>query len=142
MVSELLQTHLSEVDFFIMQKRRAKIVATLGPSTLSEETLSRLVGVGADVIRLNFSHGNQKDHGEAITRIRRVAKKLEKPVAIIQDLQGPKVRIGPLKEPAYRLKKNAPFEILSRQCIGDAETVSSDYPLLYKKVKPGDSILP
>lgn len=124
-----------------MLKRRAKIVATLGPSTLSEERLIQLISVGVDVIRLNFSHGDQQGHGEAIIRVRRIAEKMEKTVAIIQDLQGPKVRIGPLKEPAYRLKKNANITILSQSCIGDASTASSDYPLLYKKVKANDTIL-
>ncbi len=124
-----------------MQKRRAKIVATIGPATLSEKTLSRLISVGADIIRLNFSHGDQKGHGEAIARIRRIEKAMAKPVAIIQDLQGPKVRIGPLKEPSYRLKKNATITILNSPCVGDATAVSSDYPLLYQKVKPSDTIL-
>jgi len=121
--------------------RRAKIVCTLGPATASEEMISRLIGAGADVIRLNFSHGEQEEHGLAIARIRRIAEKKGKPIAILQDLQGPKVRIGPLKEKSYRLKKNALLVITKRPIVGTDAAVSTTYPSLYEKVRPGDQIL-
>lgn len=121
--------------------RRAKIVCTLGPATASEEMISRLIGAGADVIRLNFSHGEQEDHGVAIARIRRIAEKKGKPIAILQDLQGPKVRIGLLKEKSYRLRKHAPFILTKKPTPGTDRAASTTYPSLYQKVRPGDQIL-
>ncbi|MBI3803653.1 MAG: pyruvate kinase [Nitrospirae bacterium] len=124
-----------------MQARRAKIVCTLGPATASEEMIGRLIGAGADVIRVNFSHGAQEEHAEAIRRVRRVAEKKGKPVALLQDLQGPKVRVGSLKEKSIQLKRGAQVILLSRPAIGNEEAFSTDYPDLYKKVAPGDAIL-
>jgi pyruvate kinase len=121
--------------------KRTKIVCTLGPATASEEMIARLIAAGADVIRLNFSHGLQKEHGEAIQRIRRISEKKGKPVAILQDLQGPKIRVGELREGEYRLRKGGALVITSEPIIGTGERISTDYPLLYKKVRPGDLIL-
>ncbi|MCP4140446.1 MAG: pyruvate kinase [Chloroflexi bacterium] len=79
-------------------KRRAKIVATIGPASDSEETLEALILAGMNVARLNFSHGTHEEHAERIKRIRRVAKRMGHPVGILQDLQGPKLRIGQLED--------------------------------------------
>jgi pyruvate kinase len=103
--------------------------------------ISRLIVAGADVIRLNFSHGEQADHGLAIARIRRIAEKKGKPIAILQDLQGPKVRIGLLKEKSYRLRKHAPFVLMKKSITGTDQAASTTYPSLYQKVRPGDQIL-
>ncbi len=116
-------------------------MATLGPTTSSEEALSRLIGAGANVIRLNFSHGRHQDHEAAIQRIRSIAQKNGKVVAILQDLQGPKVRIGRLRAASYLLKRNALFRLLKNNVVGDGEAAASDYPDLYKKVQPGDAVL-
>lgn len=125
----------------MMNKRRAKIVATLGPSSSTEMVLSRLIRAGVDVIRLNFSHGSREEHGKTIARIRRLERKNRRPIAIIQDLQGPKIRIGPLKTDACLLKRNTTFRLLSEPIPGDSNAASTDYPFLYKKVQPGDAIL-
>ncbi|MFY9268631.1 MAG: pyruvate kinase [Candidatus Manganitrophaceae bacterium] len=124
-----------------MEQRRAKIVCTLGPATASEEMIGRLIAAGADMLRLNFSHGLQEEHGETIRRIRRVAEKKGKPVAILQDLQGPKVRVGLLKEKAVLLRKGAFFDLLRGSSLGTERGVSIDYPDLYQKVAPGDAVL-
>jgi pyruvate kinase len=124
-----------------MLKRRAKIVCTLGPATASEEKIEALIGAGVNVIRLNFSHGCQEEHGKAIQQIRLLSEKKGRPVAILQDLQGSKIRIGPLKEPLYRLKKGAAFTLLSRPVIGDSEGASTNYPRLFSEVAAGDTIL-
>src|SRR5215216_7229380 len=79
--------------------RKAKIVATIGPASESEEVLEKLILAGMNVARLNFSHGTHQDHAERIARIRRVSEKLDMPVGILQDLQGPKIRVGELPEP-------------------------------------------
>ena len=76
--------------------RRAKIVATIGPASESEEALESLIKAGINVARLNFSHGTHQEHEAKIARIRSVSKKLGMPVGILQDLQGPKIRVGKL----------------------------------------------
>ena len=79
--------------------RRAKIIATLGPASQEERILRRLIRAGMDVARLNFSHGTHEHHARLMTRIRQVAQRLGRPVAVLQDLQGPKIRLGTLPEP-------------------------------------------
>jgi len=124
-----------------MVSRSTKIVATFGPSVTSPEVLLRFLKAGVNVVRLNFSHGSQKSHGESIALIREISKKIAEPIAILQDLQGPKVRIGRLKEASYMLKRNASFKLLKDPILGTEFSASVDYPVLYKKVKPGDIIL-
>ncbi|HEV2821394.1 MAG TPA: pyruvate kinase, partial [Solirubrobacteraceae bacterium] len=79
-------------------ERRTKIVATIGPASREPETLVRMVEAGMDVARLNFSHGTVEEHAETAVRIRDAAGRAGRPVAILQDLPGPKLRIGPLAE--------------------------------------------
>lgn len=124
-----------------MLSRSTKIVATFGPSVASPEMLLRLFKAGVNVVRLNFSHGSQKGHGENIALIRKVSQKLGEPIAILQDLQGPKVRIGALSAPSYVLKRNASFQLLKDPVLGTQSAASVDYPNLHKKVKSGDAIL-
>ena len=83
--------------------RKAKIVATIGPASRNEEILIRLFDAGMDVARLNFSHGTHEDHALSISLIRKLSAKLGKPVAILQDLQGPKLRVGTLPENGIEL---------------------------------------
>ncbi len=79
--------------------RKAKIVATIGPASQDEDTLEKLIEAGMNVARMNFSHGTHEQHAERIALIRKVSKKLDRPVGILQDLQGPKIRVGQLDEP-------------------------------------------
>src|SRR6266498_5256424 len=79
--------------------RKAKIIATIGPVSQSEEVLEKLIRAGMNVARMNFSHGTHEQHAERIARIRKVAEKLGVCVGILQDLQGPKIRVGELAEP-------------------------------------------
>lgn len=122
-------------------QRRSKIVCTLGPATESEAMIARLIEAGADVIRLNFSHGDYEGHGKAIERIRRIAGRHGKAVAILQDLQGSKIRIGLLKEPVYRLKKGDSFTLFGTSVAGDCDGASTNHNSLYKRVSPGNLIL-
>jgi len=80
-------------------QRKAKIVATIGPASDSKEVLEALISAGMNVARLNFSHGTHKEHAARIKKIRSLSKKLGKSVGILQDLQGPKIRIGQLPAP-------------------------------------------
>lgn len=88
-------------------KRKTKIVATIGPASENMSTLTQLIKEGVNVVRLNFSHGNHKEHGERIKNIRQIEKNLGKPVAIIADLQGPKIRVGKLPDNGLVLKSES-----------------------------------
>src|SRR6185437_16344515 len=108
--------------------RRTRIVCTLGPACWSEEQIERLVRAGMDVARINFSHGTHDEHEETIARVRRVEERVGKPIAILQDLQGPKIRIGALAEhQPITLRDGQPFTITTRPIIGDASAVSTTY---------------
>lgn len=122
--------------------RRTKIVATLGPATEGEERLRQLIEAGLDVVRLNFSHGTHAEHAERITRVRSVAAALGKPVAILQDLQGPKIRTGQLaNDIPVLLKAGAEFVITTEAILGDVQRVSTTYQGLPGDAAPGERIL-
>lgn len=122
--------------------RRTKIVATLGPASDSDASIRRLIEAGVDVIRLNFSHGTHEEHAERIVRIRAQSEVVGKPVAILQDLQGPKIRTGALKnDMPVLLQDGASFTITTEQIEGDARRVSTTYQDLPGDVKPQDRIL-
>ena len=108
--------------------RRTKIVATVGPATLEPDTLRQLIKAGATTLRINFSHGTQQDHQKAIRLIRQTAFELDQPVGILQDLQGPKIRLGKFATGKIRLKKGDPYIITSRkvECNQDIGYVSYD----------------
>src|SRR3954447_17872430 len=84
--------------------RRTKIVATIGPASRDPETLVQMVAAGMDVARLNFSHGSHEEHAETAQLVRDAAGRAGRPVALLQDLPGPKLRIGPLKDGHTELK--------------------------------------
>jgi len=121
--------------------RRAKIVATIGPASEAADMLRALMLAGMDVARINMSHGERVHHGEVIQRIRRVADELKKPVAVMLDLSGPKIRTGKLRGGAALLVDGAEVRITSEEIEGDATRFSSNYGLLAREVKPGDRIL-
>ena len=124
-----------------MRKRCAKIIATLGPASASEEKIKTLIDAGVDIFRLNFSHGTREEHARAISLIRLLSEKKGNPVAILQDLQGAKIRIGALKEKQYRLEKGAAFTLFPHTVIGDADGASTNYSRLFHDIEKGDSIL-
>ncbi|MCH8269283.1 MAG: pyruvate kinase, partial [Acidobacteria bacterium] len=121
--------------------RRTKIVCTLGPATHSRDAIKELIRAGMDVARLNFSHGTQAEHGEVIALIRQSAARLGQPVAVLQDLAGPKVRIGRIEAGSVILQAGALFTFTSRQVPGDQHLVSVTYPDLPKSLQPGDTLL-
>ncbi len=122
--------------------RRTKIVCTIGPATSSEEQLERLMRAGMNVARLNFSHGTHDEHAAVIERIRRISTRLGCPIAILQDLQGPKIRVGSLQggQP-IRLVDSTQVRITTRPIAGDSQTIPTTYMHLPQDVKPGDRIL-
>jgi pyruvate kinase len=125
-----------------MNHRRAKIVCTLGPSTSSAERIERLVRAGMDVARLNFSHGSHAEHAQRAALVRRASEKHEKPVGILADLQGPKIRTGALErgEPVC-LRPGRQFVLTTRKIIGTAEAASTTFRDLPASVRKGDHIL-
>src|SRR4051812_48025358 len=122
--------------------RRAKIVCTLGPASLDQEIIERLLLSGMDVARLNFSHGTHQFHAETIERLRAASLKVRKAVAILADLQGPKIRTGKLVKGSTELKEGAEYTITTDESVpGTDEIVSTTYPHLAADVNPGDRIL-
>lgn len=121
---------------------RTKIVATIGPASNDPEMLEKLVTAGVNVARLNCSHGNYQTHSEAIRNIRSVSRRLNRSVAILLDLQGPKIRVGSLEngEPIH-LKRNAPLAITVNPMLGTLQMISTTYQNLPLDVQPGDTIL-
>jgi len=121
--------------------KKAKIICTIGPASDSEEMLIQLVEAGMDIARLNFSHGTYKEHLQKIRRIRRVSRKLGKPVAIMQDLQGPKIRIGTFAKPPISINPGDLFTITTDEVEGNEHIVSTSYKNLAEDVNSGDAIL-
>ena len=122
--------------------RRTKIVCTLGPASSGEERIEQLMRAGMNVARLNFSHGTQEEHAGVIQRIRAISSRLGCSIAILQDLQGPKIRTGQLQggQPV-QLIDGAEVTITTRPVTGDAHTIATTYEPLPKDVKAGDRIL-
>ena len=121
--------------------RRTKIVATVGPATLKPDVLRDLIQAGATTLRLNFSHGTQEDHQNSIRLIRQTAFELNQPVAILQDLQGPKIRLGKFENGSITLAKGDPFILTSHPITGTQEKSYVSYDLLAEEVPPGATIL-
>jgi pyruvate kinase len=124
--------------------RRAKIVATLGPASSDPETIHKLLEHGVDVARLNFSHGRLEDHAEVLDRIRAASRRLVKAVAVLQDLQGPKIRTGPLKAGKVGVLLEPGHDIVittEGEFPGDEKLVCTTYRHLAQDVRPGDRLL-
>lgn len=121
--------------------RRVKIVATIGPSTESEEGIEQAIVSGMNVARLNFSHGDHSQHLAVIKNIKTISDKLKKPVAILQDLQGPKIRVGKFKEGFIELKKSEVVEISPDFKLGESGKIPTDFDKMPASCKPDQKIL-
>lgn len=119
---------------------KTKIVATVGPASNSKEVLRALIKEGVDVFRLNFSHGTHEDHQKVIKNVRELNQELESAVTLLQDLQGPKIRVQEV-EPGVVLEPGHHLIITTRQIVGNREIVSTSYTDLIKDVSIGDVIL-
>jgi pyruvate kinase len=123
--------------------RRTKIVCTIGPASADGEQLDRLAAAGMDVARLNFSHGTHAEHAEVIQRIRQGDERWGRPIAILQDLQGPKVRLGTFGEGGGARVDLVPgqrFTLTGRQVVGTSEQASVTHPEYLREVRAGDRI--
>jgi pyruvate kinase len=121
--------------------RRTKIVATIGPATSSPEVLRNLIEAGATTLRLNFSHGTHDDHQRSIRLIRQISFELNQPVGILQDLQGPKIRLGRFENGSITLQKGDPYILTSIPTTGTQTISSVTYEPLANEVPEGSTIL-
>ncbi len=124
-----------------IQRRKTKIVCTIGPASESSQVLKSLIRAGMNVARLNFSHGTHEEHLKKIKEIRKLSDRLKRPVTILQDLSGPKIRVGKVKEGGIDLKRGEKFILTNRKILGDEKEVSVTYPSLPREVKSGDTLL-
>jgi len=120
---------------------RTKIVCTIGPASSKYETIERMIRAGMDVARLNFSYGSHSEHKDVLERIRKASAKLGRPVAIMQDLGGPKIRIGPLGGKRLRLVQGRKVRFQKGRFIGSAERLGTTYVRFVQDVRPGERIL-
>jgi len=125
----------------INQERFTKIVCTLGPATNTKEKIKQLVEHGMNVARLNFSHGSHKDHAEVIQYIREVAKECQQSIPVLMDLQGPKIRVGRLKDGGQMLEQGEIITITPEDVLGDETLLPIDYENLAKDATEGNTIL-
>ncbi len=121
--------------------RRNKIVATIGPASSSREMLLALMEAGADVFRLNFSHGQHDELAEVVACIRELSRDRRRAVAILGDLQGPKIRTGLMRDGAITLTAGEAIVITTADVLGDSDVISTTYEALPRDVRPGDRIL-
>lgn len=120
---------------------RTKIIATVGPASNTEEKLLELVQNGVDVFRLNFSHGSHEDHLKVIHHIRKINKTHGTTIAILQDLQGPKIRTGEVENNGVELKTGAKLILTTEKIVGNSERICTSYKAMPQDVKAGDRIL-
>ncbi|HXI10541.1 MAG TPA: pyruvate kinase, partial [Thermodesulfobacteriota bacterium] len=122
-------------------RRNTKIVATLGPASSSPASIEELIVAGVNVVRLNLSHGTRAEHGRVIGSVREVSARLEVPVAILLDLQGPRIRTGRLKGGQMELKPRQQVTITAGEPDSEAPVITTTYDNLHRDVAPGDRIL-
>jgi pyruvate kinase len=123
------------------RNRCAKILTTLGPATPTEDSLEALVRAGADMVRLNFSHGAHEDHRRRYNMVRAVERKLGRPIGILMDLQGPKLRVGEFVGGKVKLETGGTFRLDMDPELGDVNRVQLPHPEIFKAVAPGTDLL-
>ncbi len=121
--------------------RRTKVITTLGPASDSDTVIEHILKAGADVVRLNMSHGDHESHRRLFARVRSAAEAAGRHVAILMDLCGPKIRVGQFKEGEICLRNQQQVTITTRKIIGHDKLIPSQYHSLHKDVKPGERIL-
>jgi len=125
----------------MLADRRAKIVATIGPATREEENLKKAIKAGMNVARLNFSHGSHEDHLQAITSLRKLSLQMKAPVAILQDLQGPKIRVGKFESGSIEIKPGDKLVVTTAKVLGRPGLIPSDFKELPLACNVGTRIL-
>ncbi len=123
------------------RNRCAKIVATLGPASSTKERITELVTAGADVFRFNFSHGSHEDHARRFATVREVEQACGRPIGLIMDLQGPKLRVGTFAEGKVQLERGSPFRLDLDPTPGSRERAPMPHPEIFAAVSAGQDIL-
>lgn len=123
------------------RQRKAKILATLGPASSTREQIAALFKAGADVFRLNFSHGSHEDHQARYDIIRELEEEFERPIGILMDLQGPKLRVGAFAAGSIDLKTGDKFRLDLDEAKGDTKRVQLPHPEIFAAIKPGTNLL-
>ncbi len=123
------------------RQRNAKIVATLGPASSDEAAIRSLFDAGADVFRLNFSHGSHEDHQQRMFYIRRIQRQVDRPIGVLLDLQGPKLRVGDVKAGEVHLGDGDDFRLDMSDELGDARRARLPHPEIFEALKPGMELL-
>lgn len=123
------------------RNRNAKIIATLGPATASEESIRALFEAGADVFRLNFSHGEHEDHRDRMETIRKIEQEFQRPIAVLMDLQGPKLRVGTFANGPVQLEEGSDFILDLDQQAGDENRANLPHPEIFKVLRVGAELL-
>jgi pyruvate kinase len=123
------------------RRRKAKIIATLGPSSSDAATIRALFEAGADVFRLNFSHGDHDDHKERMRIIRALEDEAERPICVLLDLQGPKLRVGTFRDGGTELKSGAAFRLDLAEMTGDRVRAPLPHPEVFAALAPGTMLL-
>jgi pyruvate kinase len=118
--------------------RSTKIVATIGPASLETDTIERMIRAGLDVARLNFAHGTPEQHAETIEKVREASRRAERQVAVLQDVPGPKLRIGPVVGGVTHLETGSEILLTSAHVEGDAERLPVEWPGFAEIVQEGD----
>lgn len=121
--------------------KQTKIVATLGPASSTRETFQAMVEAGLNAVRLNFSHGDHQSHAQTIVMVREVSEAMNRPIPIIGDLRGPRIRVGEIENGRITLIEGQPFTFTPEPCLGTAEKVSVSYPKLARDLHKGALLL-
>lgn len=125
----------------VTRRRRAKIVATVGPASASPEMLKALFLAGVDTFRLNFSHGTHKDHGSVHAAIRELERNFQRPIGILMDLQGPKIRVGTLREKKIIVRSGETITFVHSGSEGDSSAIPLPHSEIFAALVPGDDLL-
>ncbi|MDB5444391.1 MAG: pyk, partial [Phenylobacterium sp.] len=125
----------------MIRARRARIVATLGPASRDPARVRELAQAGVDVFRVNFSHGSQADHARTIQAVRSAERAVDRPLAVLADLQGPKLRLGEFADGVARLKSGQDFRLDLNRTPGDAARVGVPHPEVFAALRTGAFIL-
>jgi pyruvate kinase len=130
-----------QIEFKQLKRRRTKVVATIGPASADPAVIRRLVEAGANVFRLNFSHGDHQAHGTALRNVRDVGRELGVPLAVLADLCGPKIRVGRFEGGEIELRQGEKVVVTTRDVPGKEGLIPSAYEALARDVRPGNHIL-
>src|SRR5438067_2202517 len=133
-------TYPVPVEVYTSPMRSTKIVATIGPASREPAVLEQMIAVGMDVARLNFAHGDPEEHAETIERIRAAAERVGREVAVLQDIPGPKLRLGPVAGDVVNLEAGSRVVLTADRIEGDASRLPIAWPGFADLVEPNDVV--